>query len=67
MIARASTPARTDDNEWRDEISRALAQLSAPTREAFLLKHVEGQILAHPELWSWHHRRWRKFPVAPDA
>ena len=42
MIARASTPARTEDNEWRDEISRALAQLSAPTREAFLLKHVEG-------------------------
>ena len=42
VIARASTPARTDDHEWRDEISRALAQLSAPTREAFLLKHVEG-------------------------
>ncbi len=29
-----------------------------------VLKHVEGQILAHPELWSWQHRRWRKFPVA---
>ena len=42
VISRASTPARTDDNEWRDEITRALAQLSAPTREAFLLKHVEG-------------------------
>lgn len=42
VIARASTPARSDDTEWRDEISRALAQLSAPTREAFLLKHVEG-------------------------
>jgi RNA polymerase sigma-70 factor (ECF subfamily) len=42
VIARASTPPRVEDNEWRDEISRALAQLSAPTREAFLLKHVEG-------------------------
>lgn len=42
VIARASTPPRVEDNEWRDEITRALAQLSAPTREAFLLKHVEG-------------------------
>lgn len=42
VIARASTAPRAEDHEWRDEISRALAQLSAPTREAFLLKHVEG-------------------------
>ena len=34
---------------------------------AAVLKHVEGQILAHPELWSWQQRRWRDFPVAPDA
>ncbi|HTQ37162.1 MAG TPA: lysophospholipid acyltransferase family protein [Steroidobacteraceae bacterium] len=31
---------------------------------AAVLRHVEAQILAHPELWSWHHRRWRNFPVA---
>ncbi len=42
LIARASTPARAEMTEWRDEISRALALLSQPTREAFLLKHVEG-------------------------
>lgn len=29
-----------------------------------VLRHVEGQILAHPELWSWHQRRWRLFPMA---
>ena len=34
---------------------------------AAVLKHVEGQILAHPELWSWQQRRWRKFPVAGGA
>jgi lauroyl/myristoyl acyltransferase len=34
---------------------------------ATVLKHVEGQILAHPDLWSWQQRRWRKFPVAADA
>lgn len=38
----ARTAVRPDDGEWRDEISRALAQLTVPTREAFLLKHVEG-------------------------
>lgn len=42
VIAKASSPTRTEDTEWRDEIARALAQLSPPTREAFLLKHVEG-------------------------
>jgi KDO2-lipid IV(A) lauroyltransferase len=31
---------------------------------ALVMKHVEGQILAHPELWSWPHRRWRKYPLA---
>jgi phosphatidylinositol dimannoside acyltransferase len=31
---------------------------------AVVLQHVEQQILAHPDLWSWHQRRWRKFPLA---
>jgi KDO2-lipid IV(A) lauroyltransferase len=34
---------------------------------ATVLRHVEGQILAHPGLWSWQQRRWRKFPVATGA
>lgn len=42
VIGRASTPAVELDTEWRDEISKALGQLSTTTREAFLLKHVEG-------------------------
>ncbi len=29
-----------------------------------ILRHQEAQILAHPELWSWHQRRWREFPLA---
>lgn len=36
----ASRPA--GDPDWREEIDRALAQLDARQREAFLLKHVEG-------------------------
>ncbi len=31
---------------------------------AWMLRHVEAQILEHPELWSWHQRRWREFPLA---
>jgi KDO2-lipid IV(A) lauroyltransferase len=31
---------------------------------AEILRHVEQQILAHPELWSWHQRRWRDHPLA---
>ncbi|HUG72139.1 MAG TPA: lysophospholipid acyltransferase family protein [Steroidobacteraceae bacterium] len=32
-----------------------------------VLQHVEAAILARPQLWSWPHRRWRNFPVAPTA
>lgn len=31
---------------------------------AQLLRINERQVLAHPEFWSWPHRRWRKFPLA---
>ena len=34
---------------------------------AEILRHVEQQILAHPELWSWHHRRWRDFSLADES
>jgi lauroyl/myristoyl acyltransferase len=27
------------------------------------MRHVESQILAYPQLWSWQHRRWRKYPL----
>jgi len=42
LISRAFNRPEVEAAEWGDEISRALSQLSAPTREAFLLKHVEG-------------------------
>ncbi|HRP07981.1 MAG TPA: RNA polymerase sigma factor [Gemmatimonadales bacterium] len=42
LIERTASTARTDSGDWRDEIGLALKQLSPPTREAFLLKHVEG-------------------------
>ena len=42
QLARAAHPAEAEDWIWRDEIEQALAVLSPPLREAFLLKHVEG-------------------------
>jgi len=30
-----------------------------------VLDVVERQIMERPQLWSWHQRRWRDFPVAP--
>ena len=27
---------------------------------------TERQIVQAPDLWSWHHRRWCKRPLAPD-
>jgi RNA polymerase sigma-70 factor (ECF subfamily) len=40
-LEQAAAPAGADP-EWREEITRALAQLDPLQREAFLLKHVEG-------------------------
>lgn len=42
-LERAAHAPEVDNWLWRDEIDRALASLSPPLREAFLLKHVEGR------------------------
>jgi lauroyl/myristoyl acyltransferase len=31
---------------------------------SLLLQMTERQLLERPHLWSWPHRRWRKFPLA---
>lgn len=41
-IERATTSPTDASLAWREEIEVALAALSAPLREAFLLKHVQG-------------------------
>lgn len=56
------------DPVWHFAIDPPLTLLpggSIAEDTATVMRHVESQILAHPQLWSWHHRRWRKFPVAP--
>jgi KDO2-lipid IV(A) lauroyltransferase len=33
---------------------------------AAVLRITERQILAHPELWSWHQRRWKYYPMTSN-
>jgi lauroyl/myristoyl acyltransferase len=52
---------------WRFAIEPKLSLPPGGTIEedtTAVLKHVEGQILSHPDLWSWQQRRWRDFPVS---
>ncbi|MBY0468063.1 MAG: hypothetical protein K2Q07_03690 [Burkholderiaceae bacterium] len=59
MVAVAASPV------WRFEIQPPLT-IGQGTLEAdvdFLTRLTEAQVLQHPELWSWHHRRWSKFPM----
>ena len=61
---------RAADPVWRFTIEPRLQLVPGGTIEqdtAEVLQRVEAQILAHPELWSWQHRRWRNFPVARSA
>jgi KDO2-lipid IV(A) lauroyltransferase len=54
------------DGAWHFRIEPALAPASEPLARVVerLARASEHQALLHPELWSWHHRRWRKFPFA---
>jgi lauroyl/myristoyl acyltransferase len=55
------------DPVWHFAIEPRIAFQPGGTVEedtAQVLRHVEQQVLAHPELWSWHQRRWRNFPMA---
>ena len=51
---------------WRFDI-RPPVELGRGTLDDDL-RHLVGiterQVLAAPQLWSWHHRRWRKLPPA---
>jgi lauroyl/myristoyl acyltransferase len=56
--------------QWRFEIQPAVSlnpTASLEAEMAALLRVTEQDILRHPQLWSWHHRRWRRFPLADDG
>lgn len=53
------------DPVWRFEIEPPLpAGTSLEADVESLLRVAERQVLKCPQLWSWHHRRWRLYPLA---
>jgi lauroyl/myristoyl acyltransferase len=54
------------EGAWRFRIEPPLPALSGPLAVEVqrLARITERQVLLHPELWSWHHRRWRRQPFA---
>ena len=54
---------------WRFEIRSAIPRQADASLEAdveSLLRASEQMIMSNPQWWSWHHRRWRRFPLAAD-
>jgi KDO2-lipid IV(A) lauroyltransferase len=51
---------------WHFRIEPALPPAEGPLARDVerLARATERQILLHPELWSWHHRRWHRQPFA---
>lgn len=59
--------ATAAEPKWCFSIEPPVPRTAGATLEAdleSLVRLTERQVLRHPELWSWHHRRWRKFPLA---
>src|SRR5690606_14415035 len=52
------------DGLWRFRIEPPLPPATGPLAADVqrLARIAERQVRLHPELWSWHHRRWRKQP-----
>ncbi len=58
------------DPAWRFRIDAPLVRVSGASLEADteqLARVTESLILQQPQLWSWQHRRWRNFPLAPEV
>ncbi|MDZ7751275.1 MAG: lysophospholipid acyltransferase family protein [Gammaproteobacteria bacterium] len=49
---------------WRFTIDGPLDMGPGDVEEAaaVMARAMESHILAYPQLWTWHHRRWRKYP-----
>lgn len=58
------------DPAWTFEIGAAVQRVVGASVEQDtdqLLRITEQQVLRNPQFWSWHHRRWRHFPLASAA
>ncbi|MDT8437472.1 MAG: lysophospholipid acyltransferase family protein [Wenzhouxiangellaceae bacterium] len=54
---------------WPDWIFRVHPPLVAETADALLdgiCATMEHAIRSHPDLWAWHHRRWKRYPFITE-
>jgi len=66
LAVRTDTPvlpvhAEAAEPEW---LFRVYPPLVADTSEGMLdemMESMQAQIIRYPALWSWHHRRWRRY------
>jgi KDO2-lipid IV(A) lauroyltransferase len=56
------------DPVWRFTIEPPVSRAAGATLASAvedLARVTERHVLNYPQLWSWHHRRWCKYPLAP--
>ena len=56
--------------DWRFAIGAPVPRVAGNSLEAdlaALLRICEDMVLARPQLWSWHQRRWRDFRLAAEG
>lgn len=56
------------DPVWRFAIDAPVPRTAGATLASDveeLARVTERQVLQYPHLWSWHHRRWCKYPFTP--
>jgi len=47
--------------EWRFRVHPPLIADDADAMLDAMLASMQSQIMRHPELWAWHHRRWKRY------
>ncbi|MDT8448597.1 MAG: lysophospholipid acyltransferase family protein [Wenzhouxiangellaceae bacterium] len=54
------------DQGWRFGVQAPLVAESADAMLDTICASMEQAIRARPELWAWHHRRWKRYPFEPE-
>lgn len=47
--------------EWRFRVHPPLIADDADAMLDAMLASMQSQIMRHPDLWAWHHRRWKRY------
>jgi len=53
--------AETASPEWRFRVHPPLVADSPDAMLDAMLASMQDQIILHPGLWAWHHRRWKRY------